>query len=684
MVPSPPSSTYSSNTNTPTSNSTTRRHTTPNTHLKKDLTIQAVPGLITLLDEALYRANEGGLTATVSAGDVLLGQFFELGNKAKNLLKELLLDYSLYSEAPECCDILESFSRLCIEVANGAIETITQDKLALASNVDSSVVVQQAQNQPNNNNNNSNIGGGGASSLNHHHHHHGVMSGSNSRFSRPSLSPHQQQRVISRQVSRDAVPAVTGASAVPVVANEALAQHLEYANSAPSQLKRRRDCYETTRLICPDYVWADYVILYTKHALKAMQKHPALAMTSGSNDAYNVASTVRFDLSAVGHYSYQEQIDALYTLIKKDLPAHFSAFRAATGANTCTSKRLYLVKCEYRAPFRSFAESHRNLQRAPSRELVDEFVNLKRKARRNGGSDQKKVDHWLESLRTKKQEIIENPILIEAFQAEHCCEVMELAMSQMLYPFAELARVMESKNYRLREINELLGASQVLAFREVLRRLKSLLLQKSSSEATGIRPLLLDLQGISRDSSLEKVDIFPFGEYEKLLPEKAIKKRIDRLMKILTRIVKVCRIEKEMEFPAKLLEECESLDQELFHAQYEDWYTSAKRQMEIKDSGFFDDKPEIIRMAEVNLGIMKAPLSALEALQGKLEAMRKDRMKRFEFLSEIVSEVCLREMNLTVVIEPPNESTPLKLAETSVTGVFGSQLCFENESLPIG
>ena len=105
----------------------------------------------------------------------------------------------------------------------------------------------------------------------------------------------------------------------------------------------------------------------------------------------------------------------------------------------------------------------------------------------------------------------------------------------------------------------------------------------------------------------------------------------------------------------------------------------------IKYIGFvFDDQPEIIRIAEVNLGIMKAPLSALEALQGKLEAMRKDRIKRFEFLSEIVSEVCLREMNLKVVIKPPNESTPLKLAETSVTGVFGSQLLFENENLPIG
>lgn len=38
------------------------------------LTLEATPGLVTLLDVALYRAVEGELTATVCSGHALLGE----------------------------------------------------------------------------------------------------------------------------------------------------------------------------------------------------------------------------------------------------------------------------------------------------------------------------------------------------------------------------------------------------------------------------------------------------------------------------------------------------------------------------------------------------------------------------------------------------------------------------------
>lgn len=42
------------------------------------LEVEAVPGLMTLLDVALYRAVEGELTATVTSGHALLGKIEEL------------------------------------------------------------------------------------------------------------------------------------------------------------------------------------------------------------------------------------------------------------------------------------------------------------------------------------------------------------------------------------------------------------------------------------------------------------------------------------------------------------------------------------------------------------------------------------------------------------------------------
>lgn len=267
-------------------------------------------------------------------------------------------------------------------------------------------------------------------------------------------------------------------------------------------------------------------------------------------------------------------------------------------------------------------------------------------------------------------------------------------MSRMLHPFADLARMIENKNCHLKEVSGVIAGPELQALREILRRLKSLQIRKSSNEASTIRPLLLDIQGVSREDSPEAVDIFPFGRFPGLPSEKAIKKRIDRLMLLLNRLYDVCTSKrgglvmdgkKDFDPPPALMSDCLALDPELFHAQYDDWYTGAKRQSEMVDSGYFDIFPESIRRAEVNLGVLKASLKALEGLQERLQSLVKDRTKRFDALKEMVEEVCERELDLRVILVSPPVDAIMRLPETkSQTGVFGAHLEFQNEILPIG
>lgn len=615
----------------------------------------ATPGLITLLDYALYKANEGGLTSTVSSADVLLAQVLELKQKAQELLFNVLTDYTLYSEHPDCCETLENFARLCIECANGMIEHITTDKLALASNVN------PTQNQA--------LSGSSAVSLLQ-----------KNLSSTTSSSPMRNMNMNINMTGGDSNEnnshsnnaayndSHTGGMNIGVKMKE------ETCMSRSYNPIRRRDCYETPRLICPDYVWAEDVILYSQRALKAIQKHPAMALSSGS------ANVVRYDLASLG---YQEQIDLLYVLSKRDLPSKLSSFRFAVSADTVTSKRMYLVKCEYRAPFRAFLENHRNYQRAPDKKLVDEILALY--ADENSFDAKEKLNLLRERALIERKEILEHPTLLEGFQIEHVCEVLELGMMRILHPFAELARLIEGKHYRLKEINGLLAASEVASFRELVRRLKFLIVRKSSQEPTGIRPLLLDLQGVSRKLSPESIDIYPFGEYRDLAPEKAMKKRIDRFLRMLSRLSEICRVMMEKDLLSSFLSECErGLDPEMFYAQYEDWYNGAKRQTELLESGFFDHQPDILRRSEVNHGVLKAPYSSLEALQGKLESLKIDRMKRFEFLRETVTEVCQREIGCDITLMAPDEDVVLKSPETTVLGVFGARVLKANEIIPIG
>jgi hypothetical protein len=424
-------------------------------------------------------------------------------------------------------------------------------------------------------------------------------------------------------------------------------------------LQRRRDLWETSRLICLDSVWADEAYL-------ACQRHVRHLSKQASNKSMQLGDST----------AWEREARVLQMLVLQDIPMRLHQFRTAVEANGVVSKRLYLVKCEYRAPFRAFLEAHQTVQRAPSIIMVDEYLQLKRSSS-TLLQKRKQADEKLQSL-------LETPGLVEALSLEKECEMMEVRMAHALFPFTELARVLDNKDAKVRAVPGKLSPDTVPRMQDLLQRLKCILCRKAGPEtSTGIRPLLLDLQGLPRDESLERS--------KEIKPNKAL---VMAQMSVLVTQLKILNIlcqsrgvfvtEKrgEIDVPSAIAKSCSQFDSELFAAQFEDWYDMVQEQ-HVLVAGF-DDLSEQIRLAEIEKGISAASDSNLGQLRQRLELIATDRQKRFEVLRETVEEVCRREMNWHVKLLPPDKDSVLSLPPTSVLGVYGPSLQMAGERLPIG
>jgi hypothetical protein len=194
-------------------------------------------------------------------------------------------------------------------------------------------------------------------------------------------------------------------------------------------LQRSRDCWETARLICIDHVWADDAYLVCQRHVRHLSKQPFCS--SKSNDLGDSST-------------WSREAHILRMLVFQDIPMRLYQFRTAVEANGVVSKRLYLVKCEYRAPFRAFLEAHQSVQRAPSISMVDEYYHLKKSS---GALVQKR-----KQAEATLQSILETPELIEALSLEKECELMEVCMAEALFPFTELARIIDHKRGKLKAV----------------------------------------------------------------------------------------------------------------------------------------------------------------------------------------------------------------------------------------
>lgn len=528
------------------------------------LDVTATPGLITILDQALYRSVEGELTATICASHALLACWLDLKHQAQD---------TLASNLPQK---LESFARTCLEASCDAIEKLSTDKFAQSANLSDPY----------------------------------ETSGS---FSTTGL--------LSGHVS--------------------IIDSVEDTGRRQPKVQRSRDCWETSRLICPDHVWADDANLTCQRLLRHLSKCPLPTNLDGE------------------HWSHDVQL--LQCLVQQDLPVRLHQFRAAIESNASVTKRLYLVKCEYRAPFRAFIEAHQTVQRAPSLELVQFYIS----------GEETKTENPLQSL-------LATPELVEAFALEEQLENLETNMAQALYGFTELARFLDHKRARIMAMGRILEEEDVKDLRSLVRRLRGCNCRKSGPElSSGIRPLLLDLQGVRRDE-------------DRVKDTRSNSERIQAFLAQLNTLNQLCQtrnafsLEKrgDLELPSSIIKECTTFDPELWEAYCDDWFELVTRQHELAKD--FSNLQDLIREAEMAISIKAASKQALEVVKQRLEMISQDRQKRFDVLTTMVEDVCWREMNLHIRVMDPAKNKVLKLPNTSVLGFLGLPLLLAGESLPKG
>lgn len=611
------------------------------------LDLVAVPGLMTLMDVALYRTVEGQITATIASAHNLLSTWLDVKRQAIQVLNALqkchdnshdrsapMMTFTVSATSPRSM-ALESFARTCLDVACDAIQRLTTDRFAETANLSSSDAAS-------------------------------IYESSNS-------------------FSKDMKGTMKTEDSGKMGGNSAMiATLMESAQDtgrrgAPLEPQQGKDCWESQRLYCPDYVWADDAAHHAQRLVRLLFKNPFVTSSFDHRDTDEdpVPSLAAKSTDAFPNALVEQEASVLLLVVTRDLPSRLVQFRASIEADAVIIKRLYLVKSEYRAPFRAFLESHQSLQRAPSLALVQEFTQLPKH----------KIEPKRTSCKDQLQKLLTQPFLVEALALEQKCEEYEIAMANALYGFCELARYLILKRASICLDDD--DAPQLLL--DTLRRLKTILCRKAGPDSsTGIRPLLWDLQGIPRDEERHHPSAQSF-----FVTELELDRRLDLFIQQLRTLRELCCDSKrhafyrsdrkvELDIPSWITRGCDEFDHELFRCHLEDWMAMVQRQHALTREHDFEALAESIRQAEIQMSLAAATNQSLDVVRLRLEAIEFDREKRWEVLKEILEDVCLREINLRVQVLKPNKDKILALQETSELGIFGLALQMAGETLPLG
>jgi len=162
--------------------------------------------------------------------------------------------------------------------------------------------------------------------------------------------------------------------------------------------------------------------------------------------------------------------------------------------------------------------------------------------------------------------------------------------------------------FHLMEVPGVLPAGEVLPLQELLRRLKFILCKKPDVYAsTGIRPLLQDLQGIPRDSSLLSTEIFVFGQFKlnsrssRISTEEAMEKRLDKFCSQLQYIYDIAKTKggfgvdkKEFNGLTTAIRACTNagLDTNKFRNMFKEWYSLCRQQHALSNGKSHDQGQE--------------------------------------------------------------------------------------------
>mmetsp|Transcript_37669 Transcript_37669/g.91622 ORF Transcript_37669/g.91622 Transcript_37669/m.91622 type:complete len:720 (+) Transcript_37669:1-2160(+) len=690
------------------------------------LDLLAVPGLTTLLDVALFQSNEGQLTGTVVASHSLLATWLDVKRQSQIVLQLLKNNPVTTTSGSSHVEKIESFVRQALDAAMDAIERMSTDRLANAANLS-----DPFDSTASTTNSSGNHG-------HHSHHHHYYNYGG-------------QSSVLSGIGQQDVSEGVAESKA-------------ETGRRRPMQ--RRKDCWESPRLHCPDYIWTDDVYQSCQRSIKSLDRHSVMDASraqalhgssglfdfttfvphgggsgggSGGGGGYN-RKNQQIDVTSAGKNGQVEisseigrQIRILVQLIEDDLPTRLYQFRQASETDAVVTKRLYLVKCEYRAPLRAFWDAHQSLLRAPPIAVVDSYLEeadwafvARSKDEKSSSKAQKQATgnkkgasvsnkgsalETQDDLKKKLQSLLQTPSLTEMLTLEMEGEKLEVALGEALHPFSELARSLDQKRACLRVVPDVVEARELPALQETVRRLKFILCQKSGAESSsGIRPILLDLQLIPRND--EPTDGTAIGwligssainiasPFMNLPGDSSLDDRIDAFLGHLSMLSKLVEAKNDFsvsrngdfDVPSDIIRGCvDDYDPELIRCQFLDWFTVVDRQhvlqKETANAGKSDDSGglvEEIRLAELKISVSQANKASLKLVKERLETLRSDRSNRLLICKEMIEEVCLREMNLFVSLSGPAADHALELKETSAVGFLGLPLEMAGETLPIG
>eukprot|EP00536_Pseudo-nitzschia_multiseries_P012652 jgi/Psemu1/209371/e_gw1.497.49.1 len=628
------------------------------------LPLKAVPGLITLLDVALFRSVEGQLTGTITTGHALLACWLDIKHQAQIVLQLYKTKDFIGTPDGEACP-RESLAWQCLEASCNAIERLGTDGLAAAANLSDAyestkaAAVQVALHAQHN----------------HNHNHHGGSSGS------INIGIGQQGIRNGVLLSKD-------------------------ETGRRGQLRqRRKDCWESPRLFCPDFVWADGVYLACRKWIRSLDKHPLVKISQESSPQTTSTSSggggggrkrsARYEGDDPTYEEMETQIMVLVQLVQNDLPLRLYQFRSAMESEAVVTKRLYLVKCEYRAPFRAFLDAHQNLLRAPPMELVDRYLSNQQQSSNSssggkkgsgGHSSSSSSSSSPEALKAELQALLNTPELVELLALEMEAEKLELDMGKAFFPFTELARTLAHKKVYLEAVPRIVSVDELPVLRETVRRLGCLLCRKGGSEtSTGIRPILLDLLLVPRDDE----PISAAASWLSALVRETVSHNSNSNSHSNSHSH---NSQHQQYYPAlntdlslSVARGCtDDYDPELLKCQLLDWFAIVERQHALHDDDD-DDYNNDIRWAEMKLSIAGASKQSLQTAKDSLKLLEGIRSERLNVLKDMVKEVCLREMNLCVTLTGPNPDEILELKETpSAKGLFGIPLELAGETLPIG
>lgn len=147
-----------------------------------------------------------------------------------------------------------------------------------------------------------------------------------------------------------------------------------------------------------------------------------------------------------------------------------------------------------------------------------------------------------------------------------------------------------------------------------------------------------------------------------------------------------------------LIAQCKEVwDEDMFRAQYQDWFDMVKRQQGLNAGGANPDTTstedplltlhelsETIREAEIELSIAMASKDQLERVHKRLEALCADKAAKYRVLRHIVFDLGYRELNDGILIEPPSDDATVVYPKLLEPGLFGDQLIISGEILPLG